>query len=239
MKTGMIAAVAGLAVSGVASATFTSYVVTSANVTSGAQNLVVYNVFARFNGPTDTLLNCFNLGAAAGSGTSLTGFWHKDNADYNSGVLSQEYGTWNPSQTGSITANRPFDSYLTVGGPATGTNTTNAAPSWVTGGNADARSWNRPDLPTNGTLGWFNSNPPNLQGRVGTAPNTATDVRIGQFVLSQGHAAKVLTCTVGYNDGVAGSAVQFGTAQFTLGAIPAPGAVALLGLAGLAGRRRR
>ena len=135
--------------------------------------------------------------------------------------------------------NRPFDSYLTIGGLAVSTNSTNADPSWVTGGNADARSWNRPDLPTNGTLGWFNSNPPNLQGRVGTAPNTATDVRIGQFVLSQGHAAKVLTCTVGYNDGVAGSAVQFGTAQFTLGVIPAPGAVALLGLAGLTARRRR
>ena len=239
MKNGMIAAVAGLAVSGVASATFTSYVVTSANVTNSGQNLVVYSVFARFNGATDTMLNCFNLGAVAGTNTTLNGFWHKDNSSGNSGVLGQEFGTWNPSQTGSITANRPFDSYLTVGGQATGTNTTNADPSWVTGGNADARSWNRPDLPTNGTLGWFNSNPPNLQGRVGTAPNTATDVRIGQFVLSAGHSARTMTLTVGYNDGVPGTAVQFGTNTFDLGVIPAPGAVALLGLAGLAGRRRR
>ena len=45
-----------------------------------------------------------------------------------------------------------------------------------------------------------------------------------------------MTLTVGYNDGVPGSAVQFGTGTFSL---PAPGAVALLGLAGLAGRRRR
>ena len=239
MKTGMIAAVAGLAVAGVASASFTGFVVTSAAATSGGQSLTVYNVFARFNGATDTLLNCFNLGSTNGA-ASLTGFWHKDNASYNSGVLSQQYGTWNPSQTGSNTANRPFDSYLTVGGIASGTNTSNADPSWVNGGNADARSWNRPDLPNNGTLGWFNSNPPNLQGRVGTAPNTATDVRVGQFVLSASDtAARILTLTVGYNDGVPGTAVQFGTSTFTLGAVPAPGAVALLGLAGLAGRRRR
>jgi hypothetical protein len=233
----MIAAIAGLGVAGVASASFTGFNVTSTNVTNSGQNLVVYSVFARFNGPTDTLLNCFNLGSSTAGG--LVGYWHKDNADYNSGVLSQEFGTWNPSQTGSISLNRPFDSYLTVGGQAAGTNTSNADPSWVTGGNADARSWNRPDLPNNGTLGLFNSNPPNLQGRVGTAPNTATDVRIGQFVLSAGHSARTMTLTVGYNDGVPGSAVQFGTGTFDLGVIPAPGAVALLGLAGLAGRRRR
>ena len=96
-----------------------------------------------------------------------------------------------------------------------------------------------PDLPNNGTLGWFNSNPPNLQGRVGTAPNTATDVRTGEFVLSAGKSARAMALTVGYNDSVPGAAVQFGTNTFDLGVIPAPGAVALLDLAGLAGRRRR
>ena len=237
MNCGILAPVAGLAVAASASATFTSFVVTSANVTNSGQSLTVYTVVARFNGPTDTVLNCFNFGAAAGSNSSMTGFWHKDNAYYNSGVLSQSFGTWNPSQTGSITLNRPYDSYLTIGGQATPTNTTNADPSWTSGGNANASSWNRSDLPNNGTLGWFNSNPPNLQGRVGQTGNTATDVRVGQFVLSQGDSsARTYTVTLGYNDGVAGSPVQFATANFTL---PAPGAVALLGLAGLAGRRRR
>jgi hypothetical protein len=209
--------------------------VTSFNVTNSGQNLRVYIVFARFNGPTDTVLNAFDLGGVGGS--SMTGFWHKDNAYYNSGVLSQEFGTWNPSQTGSVTLNRPFDSFLTIGGQATPTNTTNAYPSWVSGGNADARSWDRPDLPTNGTLGWFNSNPPNNQGRVGQLNNTSTDVRLGQFVLSANDsAARTYTLTIGYNDGIAGSAVQFATSTFSL---PAPGAVALIGLAGLVGRRRR
>ena len=52
-------------------------------------------------------------------------------------------------------------------------------------------------------------------------------------------ALRTLSLTVGYNDGVPGTAVQFGTNTFSLGAVPAPGAIALLGLAGLAGRRRR
>jgi len=239
MKTGMIATLAGLAVAGSASATFVSFVVTSTAATTGGQNLTVYSLFARFDGPTDTVLNAFNLGGVGGS--SLTGFWHKDNAYYNSGVLSQEFGTWNPSQTGSITLNRPFDSFLVIGGQATPTNTTNADPSWVSGGTGagagDSRSWNRADLPNNGTLGWFNSNPPNNQGRVGGAGNTATDVRLGQFVLSANDAAlRNYTLTLGYNNGVAGSAVQFATSTFSL---PTPGAIALLGLAGLAGRRRR
>jgi len=239
MKTGMIASLAGLAVAGSASASFVSFVVNPVGVTTGGQSLTVYTLWARFNGPTDTILNAFNLGGVGGS--SMTGFWHKDNAYYNSGVLSQEFGTWNPSQTGSVTLNRPFDSFLTIGGQATPTNTTNADPSWVSGGNADARSWNRPDLPTNGTLGWFNSNPPNNQGRVGQLNNTSTDVRLGQFVLSANDAAaaanlRTYTLTIGYNDGIAGSAVAFATSTFSL---PAPGAVALIGLAGLVGRRRR
>ena len=237
MKTGMIATLAGLTVAASASATFTGYVVTSQAASNSGQSLTVYTVWARFNGPTDTVLNAFNLAGVAGS--SMTGFWHKDNAYYNSGILSQEFGTWNPSQTGSVPNNRPFDSYLTIGGLANPTNTTNADPSWTSGGNADARSWNRPDLPTNGTLGWFNSNPPNVQGRVGQAGNTATDVRLGQFVVAGSDtAARSFTLTLGYNNGVAGSAVQFATSTFGWG-VPTPGAIALLGLAGLAGRRRR
>jgi hypothetical protein len=231
MKTGIVAAVAGLAVSSMASAAFTGYVVTSTNTTNSGQSLSVYTVWARFNGPTDTVLNAFNLAAVGGS--NLGGFWHRDLNSENSNVLTQSTGTWNPSQTGSATNNRPFDSYLTIGNQAVGTNSTNADPSWPAAGG----SWGRPDLPNNGTIGWFNSNPPNLQGRVGVGANTATDVRLGQFVLTQGQTSgRTYSLTIGFNDGVPGTAVQFGSGNFSL---PAPGAMALLGLAGLAGRRRR
>ncbi len=238
MKTGMIAALAGLTVTGMASASFVGYFVTSTNVSNSGQNLTVYTVAARFNGATDTLLNAFNLGSTSGAG-ALSGFWHKDTADSaTSNVLTQSGGSWAPALTGSAVNNRPYDSYLTIGGQAAATNTSAADPSWNTGGNTSASGWNRPDLPNNGTLGWFNSSPPTLQGRVGNSPGLpTTDVRVAQFVLSANDSvARTYHLEVGYNNGVAGSAVQFGTGSFSL---PAPGAVAVLGLAGLAGRRRR
>jgi hypothetical protein len=90
----------------------------------------------------------------------------------------------------------------------------------------------------NSTIGWFNSSPPNLQGRVGIAPNTATAVKLGQFVLSQSETNfRTFSLRTAFNNG-AGGGVVFADGTFTLG-VPAPGAIALLGLAGLAGRRRR
>ena len=244
MKTGMIAAGLGLAVSGVASAAFTGLtVVRTAGVTSsGGVSIDRYELFANFNGQTDTILNVFNLTAIGGSAADkYGGFWHKDNSDYNGGVLSQEYGTWAPQLTGNATTNRPFDSFLLIGGNATGTNTTNADPSWNSGGSGShaggASGWSRPDLVNNPTIGWFNSSPPNIQGRVGVAPNTATQVKLGQFMLSNDNTDRVFSLRTAWNNG-AGGGVNFNDGTFTLG-VPAPGAIALLGLAGLVGRRRR
>jgi len=220
------------AVSSVASATFVEYYTVKTQTSNSGINLDVYTLYARFNGATDTVLNAFNFNRTDGSATNL--FYHKDNAYLNSGALMKEYGTWNPSQTGSVTLNRPFDSFLTIGGNATPTNTTNADPSWT-----GASSWNRPDVPNGSNVGWFNSNPPNIQGRVGQTGNLADSVRLGQFSMDRDAAASTWNLKIGYNNGVAGSPVQFAEATFTLGVVPAPGAIALLGLAGLAGRRRR
>jgi hypothetical protein len=220
------------AVSSVASATFVEFYTVKTQTSNSGINLDVYTLYARFNGATDTVLNAFNFNRTDGAATNL--FYHKDNAYYNSGALMKEFGTWAPSQTGSITLNRPFDSFLTIGGNATPTNTTNADPSWT-----GASSWNRPDVPNGSNVGWFNSNPPNIQGRVGQTGNLADSVRLGQFSMDRDAAASTWNLKIGYNNGVAGSPVQFAEATFTLGVIPAPGAIALLGLAGLAGRRRR
>ena len=221
------------AVSSVASATFVEYYTVKTSTTNSGVALDVYVLYARFNGATDTVLNAFNFNRTDGAATNM--FYHKDNAYLNSGMLMKEYGTWNPSQSGSITLNRPFDSFLTIGGTASPTNTTNADPSWT-----GADSWNRPDVPNGLNVGWFNSNPPNLQGRVGVgtgaAQNPADSVRLGQFVVDAGADGGTWNLKIGYNNGVAGSPVQFAESTFNL---PAPGAIALLGLAGLAGRRRR
>jgi len=218
------------AVSSAASATFVQYVVVKTSTTNSGVALDVYNVFARFNGATDTLLNAFNFNRVDGSATNM--FYHKDNSDYNGGVLTTAYGTWAPQLTGSASLNRPFDSFLVIGGNAGATNATNADPSWPAAGGG----WNRADLPNGFNIGWFNSSPPNLQGRVGQAGNTATDVRVGQFVVGAGVDGGTWNLKLGYNSGVSGAPVQFAETTFSL---PAPGAIALLGLAGLAGRRRR
>jgi formylglycine-generating enzyme required for sulfatase activity len=211
---------AAASVVGTVEAAFTGYTVVATPVTSGGQNLVRYEVFANFNGATDTVLNVFNFtstGASAGE-DAYGNFWHKDNSDYNGGVLSTEYGTWAPQLVGGATTNRPFDSFLLIGGNPSGTNTSNCDPSWNSGGSGShagsAAGWSRADLVNNPTIGWFNSSPPNNQGRVNVAPNTATQVKLGQFVLSQGHGTRTYSLRTAYNNGQ--PPVVFADATFTL-----------------------
>jgi len=234
-----LAAAVSLAVGGTAEAAFVDYVVVSTPITSGTgAGLVRYEVFARFNGATDTVLNVFNFQAQGGwvaHTDAAAGFWHKDNSDYSGGVLGQAYGTWAPQLVGSATLNRPFDSFLLIGGNPLGTNSTSSDPSWNMAG-ANPSGWSMAQLPLANDLGWFNSSPPNNQGRVGVTPNTATDVKLGQFMLSTNDSAfRSYTLRTAYNNG-SGGGVVFVDGSFNL---PTPGAIALLGLAGLTGRRRR
>jgi hypothetical protein len=226
MKNVIFVAVAGLAVSGVAQATFTGYTVTS-TVSGG---LTKYQLFGNFSGATDTVLNAFHINKTVGGGSPT--FFHND--ALTGGSSTSTAGTWNPQ---FVTVPGAFDSYVCIGGGegfASG-NSTNADPDW------GAAGYNQAQMPfigvpgntTNGP-GWFNSNPPNLQGRV-----IGGQVRLGQFVLNTTDAPVTLFLKVGYNSGVVGAPVEFGQGTFVLGAVPAPGAIALLGLAGLTGRRRR
>ena len=235
MKTGMIATLAGLALAGSASASFTEFYTVKTTVThtgvGATGSFDVYKIYARFNGPTDTILNAFNLNGLAGA--PMAAFYHKDNASGNSGSLSSGFGTWNPALTGSATLNRPFDSYLTIGGVASATNGTSADPSW-----GNPASWNRADIPNNVNAGWFAPGG-SIAGRVGQVGNTADSVILGQFVVAAGtEFGSGYSITIGYNSGVAGAPVQFANGFFLV-PVPAPGAIALLGLAGLTGRRRR
>jgi hypothetical protein len=251
MKNHWMAIGLSAAATSAASAGFIGYLCTSTYISSGGHSLVRYEVFAVFNGATDTVLNVFNFQAQGGWGANPSaagGFWHKDNSDYNGGVLSQEYGTWAPTLTGSATTNRPFDSFLMIGGIANGTNSSSADPSWGLAGSGSA-GWNVAQIPTANLananqIGWFNSNPPNNQGRVGNSavggagyPAVPTGgVRIGQFVLSaDDNTLRQYTLRTAWNNGT-GGAVQFADSSFCF---PTPSALALLGLAGLTRRSRR
>jgi MYXO-CTERM domain-containing protein len=220
------------AVSSVSSATFVEYYTVKTQVADAGVDLDVYVLYARFNGATDTVLNAFNFNRTDASQTNM--FFHKDNSSGNTGVLQVAFGTWNPALTGSAALNRPFDSYLTIGGLPTALNGTSADPSW-----GNPASWNRPDVPNGQNAGWFAPGG-SIAGRVGQAGNLADSTRLGQFSIARDSYAGVWNMKIGYNNGVAGSAVQFAESTFSIGvAVPAPGAIALLGLAGLTGRRRR
>ena len=218
------------AVSSVSSATFVEYYTVKSQVSDAGIALDVYVLYARFNGATDTVLNAFNFNRTDASQTNM--FFHKDNASGNTGVLQTAFGTWNPALTGNATLNRPYDSYLTIGGLPTGVNGTSADPSW-----GNPLSWSRPDVPNGQNAGWFAPGG-SIAGRVGQAGNLADSTRLGQFSIARDSDAGVWNMKIGYNNGVAGSAVQFAESTFAIG-VPAPGAIALLGLAGLTGRRRR
>ena len=162
----VVGSLVAICAAGSASGAFVGFFVSSANLTHEGQALTVYTLTARFDGSTDTVVRAFNLAALSDDG--LSGYWHKDNSSVQdaTSTLSQQYGSWDPTHTGSTTLNRPYDSYLTVGGIARAANTSAAETSWFNGGNADNRGWTRPDLPNNGALAWINSTLSNGDGEV-------------------------------------------------------------------------
>jgi len=197
-----------------ARADFVDFIVHAVPVTIGEQTLAVYRVAAHFDDPDDSLINVSNF--AVLDPASVAVFWHKDNVNDDApGELSQTTGSWNPAITGSAKANRPYDSFVTIGGAADPRNATIGDPSWSFGAGADKRGWNRPDLPGNGSLGWFNAAPPNQQGHVGGSPGMALDeVLIAQFVLSPVHPDYAFRAEVTYR--TASGKTRSREAKFTL-----------------------
>jgi hypothetical protein len=168
----------------------------------------VWRVYAKFNSANDVVLSVFGIqgfGATSWNQSDFVG------------------GSWNSQ----FTQDAGVDSYVTIGGSTGFANSTSADPNW------GALGFNQQGIP-NGA-GWFNSNPPNLQGKVDANLRTL----LAQFVYTGDDTAIFSSpLTVSFNQGL-GTPTQFSTgATFSIG-VPAPGAIALLGLAGLAGRRRR
>jgi hypothetical protein len=222
---------AAAALSASASAAFVGFVTETTVVAPGKTATKLY---AKFTNASDTLLNAFQIhatetyGDATGLGTG--NFWHQD--FLNGNVQSTFAGTWNPTLL--VGDNADLDSWVTIGGEAASfSNSTTADPGW--GGAA----FNQPGIPDTaeaGVAGWYNGNPPNLQGRGVTFGPEDFRALVGNFVMTEGNGVRI-SLRVGFNQGI-GSPAEFGESTALLG-VPAPGAIALLGLAGLAGRRRR
>jgi hypothetical protein len=254
MKIGMLALCGVGAIASTASADFLGW---TANVRSVSGGYLV-NVFAVTDNSTDVILNVFG----GTPGTANAGFILTNS----SGGFLQGSGAQSvfaPSGSQSWTT---LDSFLTVGGSF---NTTSNAwlgnsgtvgdPPWsVSGPDGPVNSFNAPSDPKAGftnpnlnvipaTAGWFlvgTSSPArslaSLANRTvssGAAAAAGTfGMMVAQLYVAELDSTRVIDWKMGASLKRTDGSVSSGTFQMT---IPAPGALALLGIGGLAARRRR
>ena len=194
-----------------------------------ASNRDIYSVYVLSNGPNgggayDVMLNMIGHSITAGN---MNDVQHTDTYVDDYGV---NVGHWNASYTSAATgtaSNQWKDSYVTVTGKTGQQSSTSLDPSFGAGVNDPAS----PGIPAAG--GWYTANP-------------AVDILI------TGGKIKVMQIAVAAS---AGQGYQY-TGKVSVGyklqgttnplyamnltyVIPAPGAIALLGFAGFAARRRR
>ena len=218
-KASLITAAATLTLTGaaMAGAGFTGFSGTVGTYTDGlGVDWTVIDVYADFSDDSYAVLNVFNADITSSDGL---GFSHNDLADASG-------GSWKPSFSFEIPgAYDPMkDSYVTIGygvGAEAALNQTALDPGFGAGVG--------PDVPLN--AGWFNLTPDNAQFASGG------QLHVGHFVMAADRGADfTMNAEIGYNTG-SGTEVFFGSGTFTT--VPAPGALALLGLSGLVARRRR
>ena len=225
-----------------ASATFTGWTVTSASVTGSLGARDVYSVYANFNNSTDIVLNVFDFGKAvttiqgnqilAGRSGTMQAV-HNDNlmGDIDvdgDGVIDvyNSLGSWEAANGTQSATQALTDSYVTMQGINLSWGTAmdpSFTPSWGATAN---------DIPT--AAGWYDSTP-------GTANVVGATQKVKLLQISRvagNMAAFTANITMGYK-ATGTTTPLFGFGSFSIGTVPAPGAIALLGLAGAFGRRRR
>jgi MYXO-CTERM domain-containing protein len=240
MKNMILAVSAVSAVAASANAGFQGFVASVRDV--GAYTVI--DIFAGVTNQSDKFLNAYDMTIST---TVAGGF-------YQAAGLPNK--TWKPAA--DFTATRDsIDSFMTAGtyseaGVNYASNNTNGDPNFTnnsTTWNATLASAAATTVPAN--AGWYTGNPPStdnnaetlagLVGRVnGTGGSTSSwGIWISHIVLAGN--GRTLGTDVTYSgfasakDGLSGGVSQ-GASAFP---VPAPGAVALLGLAGFAARRRR
>jgi hypothetical protein len=208
------------AVASVASAGFTGYSV-QRTITAGGN--IQYQVFANWDQSGLVFLNAFNFATQSGTMNAR----HQDFF-----TADGEVGTWQAGSSVSA-ADRGEDSWVTASGLATASGWGSALdPGFANGGTVG-------DI--NNGAGWYDATPgtANTIGAGGTQGGFR--ILIAQIVRSGDDSAQAVSNhSLQLSWKVAGTTTAiFGNGSFNIGVIPAPGAMALLGLAGLAGRRRR
>ena len=202
----------------------------------------VIDVFAVMSNASDRLLNIYNANLTTTQGGSTPS------------TFVQQAGTatrgWKPDATTSTRTN-DVDSFMTIGvdggAPYEGQYYASAG----TGADGNFTNWSTlaPTVPVN--AGWFLSPPTlpdnvaeSMAGMTGTrvnsnaaAGNSNLGVWCAHFVIAPGNVGeRWWNATAASKDGLTGATI---TNTGTMNMVPAPGALALLGVAGFASRRRR
>ena len=219
---GLAAVVTSAASAEITGLAVNAYSQTVADFGGATSNLYTVDLYAVSNDATDTVLNAFNMTINNGASSYFQGFTSTTG--------------WLPGNGGSIfdtAALREGDSFVTIGGFADdGLQIQFAGEGTGLDPNFGGSSAAAPGA----LAGWFNSSPPNLNGRVQAQNGLGGGLGtlLGRFS-TEGDAFSLegTEISLTWNQGL-GTGPQSGTFV-----IPAPGAMALLGLAGLAGRRRR
>ena len=226
---GLASLVATTASASITGAYTVNYSVEAADFDGGIVSVNVQDMYLASDDAADTVLNVYNMNMLE------------------SGMVNyfQSFtGTgWQPTNLGGpfdAAALRLADSFVTIGGFAQDTIMPEQAPGAGAGTGLDPNfGGNGASMP--GTdAGWYNGSPPSLNGLVGSVPERSGDliglgVLVGRFTYDGDFDLTDSTLEVTWNQGLGTPGQQAG---FVVN-VPAPGALALLGFAGIAGRRRR
>jgi hypothetical protein len=212
----VLATVAASTLASAASASFTGYSVERGTTAGGNTR---YSVYANFSASNLVFLNAFSF-------VNVSGTMNARHQDFF--VADGEVGTWQAGSSVSA-ADRGEDSWVTASGLATSSGWGSALdPGFANGGTVG-------DI--NNGAGWYDATPgtANTIGAGGTQGGFR--ILIAQIVRTGDDVGQISTHSLQLSWKVAGTTTAiFGNGSFT---IPAPGAIALAGLAGLTGRRRR
>ena len=248
MKNMILAVSAVSAVAASANAGFQGFVASVRDV--GAYTVI--DIFAGVSNQSDKFLNAYDMSIST---TVAGGF-------YQAAGLANK--TWRPDTAGFVSTRDSIDSFMTAGTYSGGaqagvfyaSTNTNGDPTFINGNGGT--SWNGTFLSAAATTvpqnaGWYTGDPTSIDnaaeslagmvgrvnGTTGAGVPSSWGIWISHIVLAGN--GRTLGTDVSYagfasiKDGLSG-AVSQGASTFP---VPAPGAVALLGLAGFASRRRR
>ena len=238
MKTVIFAAAAASAVVASADAGFLGFVASSRTV--GAYTVI--DIFAGVQNAGDKFLNVYNT-SSNGVFYQATGLanktWKPDSANFNSTRNSIDSFMTAGTYSGGAYGGQYYASTNTNGDPNFTGNSWNASP-------ASAAATTIPAL-----AGWYTGDPTSidngaesivgLQNRINGTGGAAANFGIwcAHLVLEGNQAIGTnftFSAFASIKDGVSGAVSQ---ASSSFAAVPAPGALAILGLAGFAARRRR